>query len=334
MLFSYLAPNPFPPKTDFLTRFFAGMSGSLSSVSRSESIGGVVLPAQGRRDIKVSDERIATLERECEVSIQRGEVETHDGAVLDTIEVKSSHEGAHRYIVKFNGNGGLYQDLLTEYVRDAKRLEATIIGFNYRGVGKSYPNPRAYQELVTDGIAEVRRLLDSGVPSTQIILDGHSLGGSVAVLVASYFHKRDLPMYVINDRSFSTLANAAAGIVKRIVPLPESSLASTSHVALTLTGWQVDVANAYKAIPAEYKCYMVVDKDSADGLGDGVISDRASMHQAVKEAETKKAEVTGGSFGLFFNEGHCKSRKALKNKSDLKKTAQDFVDEFVTTHVP
>ena len=65
--------------------------------------------------------------------------------------------------------------------------------------------PESFQDLVTDGIAQVQRVLDLGANPKNITLDGLSLGGGVAdLLVAYHFHQLGKQVYLWNDRSFAT----------------------------------------------------------------------------------------------------------------------------------
>lgn len=175
-----------------------------SSVSSSQRIGKLVLPAQWREPKSIGEMTLNQFAHANGLVIQGGYVGTHDSAVLDTIELKPKTEPStslknQHYIIKFNGNGMFYQDALHDFAYDANQLNVTIIGFNYRGLA-TVKTPETFQDLVTDGIAQVQRVLDSGVDS-KITLDGLSLGGGVATMVASHFHKLSKPIYLWNDRS-------------------------------------------------------------------------------------------------------------------------------------
>ena len=188
---------------------------------------------------------------------------------------------------------------------------------------------------MTDGIAQVNRLLlEKKISPDNILLDGHSLGGSVAVMVAKHFHDKGIKVYVWNDRSFSSLARAAGGIVANVVTtLPESSLACSSYSILKPLGWQVDAANAYKKIPYTHKGYMVVDKASARGEGDAVISQKASLHEGVRKAEERSGHNTGYSFFHRSQPGHNLSRKSLKQCDEPQTNAQTVYENFVKAHI-
>lgn len=335
MSFIYEAPNPYPiTLLDKLSNMWSSSLGDSFS-SSSGSLRDSVLPALGRGAKVLTQYKINHLASEYNVSIDEGWVMTHDGASLQTVEVVSKQPDAHRYVLKFNGNGGMYQDLIEEFAKDAQALNATVVGFNYRGVGKSELKPKQFKKLVTDGIAQVNRLLiEKNVSPEQVLLDGHSLGGSVAIMVAKHFHDKGIKVYVWNDRSFSTLSSAAAGIISNQLPsLSESSLSVSSYAVLKPLGWEVDAAKAYKAIPYTHKGYMVVDKESGMGVGDSVISHQASLHQSVKKAEQKSGHQTGYTFFHPFEAGHNQPRASLKQSDNRDKSAQTVFEEFVKTHI-
>lgn len=321
-MISYHAPNPYPTSQNRISLFFSRL---FSSVSSSASIGKLILPAQWRAPANISQRGIENLQNNYHVTIDSGYIRTHDNALLDTIEIKPLNP-SDIYIIKFNGNGGQYTDLLKEYAHDAQKLNATVIGFNYRGVGYSSPHPDNYQDLITDGIAQVQRLLDSGVASNHILLDGHSLGGSIATMVAKHFHDKNLPVYLWNDRSFSTLSRAAAGIVTpSSIQFSEDVVASSSYVGLSSTGWSVDAGSAYRQLSPQYKGYMFVSKKT----GDGVISHNASLHKAVKSQERNEQINTGHKMTANQGAGHNLSRHHLFSKTG--KTAQAEFEEFVSS---
>ena len=340
-MLNYEAPNPYPEPT---TSSFSSLS-SLSSVSTSESIGKLVLPAQWRRPKETDTNNLNLLASSYALAIDGGFIATHDQAVLDTIEFKPNSESTkplseQNVIIKFNGNNMQYQDVLFQCASDAYKLNSTVVGFNYRGVGDSTKAPKTFQDLITDGIAQVQRLLDQGVDSKNITLDGISLGGGVATMVASHFHKIGKPVYLWNDRSFASLSKAAAGMIAPEMPglfgdIVGSSVQSTSWSVMKPAGWEVNVAAAYDSIPDEYKGYMVVAKLSKKSKGDGVIAHKSSLHRGVKGKEKKRKHRTGHKVlaqSRLFNGGHNMPREDLISKKDPSKTGQDIFETFVLCH--
>jgi len=336
-MLSYQAPNPYPqPSKSFFATLFTWSSPSLME-SSSESIGKIILPAQSRLPQIITQGNILDIEHHYGVKIDGGFITTHDAAELDTIEItpeQTLETPIHqkRFVIKFNGNGGQYQDLIDMYAEDANTLGYTVIGFNFRGVGESKKTPTVFQDLITDGIAEVQRLIDNGVNPENILLDGHSLGGGVATKVAEHFHGLKARVSLWNDRSFATLTKAAAGILAPTLPgilddAVQTSFASTTWSVLESTGWNVDAASAYKRIPGKYKSYIVVDNTQSR---DGVISQQASLDETVKKDEQRKNMITGHSVLAphFFNGGHNLRRKDLISEKDPNQTAQDLYIDF------
>ena len=150
------------------------------------------------------------------------EIETSDGARLDTLELVSPKQALkspseQHYVIFFNGNGMDLADNVSDAVGYMREGDFNTVMFNYRGVGGKGAKPLSSNDLITDGIAQVQRLLDMGVPSKNIILRGISLGGGVATKVAEYFHlQEEKPIYVFNDRSFSSLQNVVIGHIRRL----------------------------------------------------------------------------------------------------------------------
>lgn len=335
-MFRYQAPKPGKQKSSFFS--------SLSSISSSKSIGKIVLPAQNRVAGTIDQTTYLDIADSYGLVINTGIVGTHDNAMLDTIEIKPAEEALKSlsdqyYIMKYNGNGMHYQDRIQEFVRDANKLKSNIIGFNYRGVGNSVKQPQTVQDLITDGIAQVQRLLDAGVDSKKITLDGISLGGGIATMVAHYFHQQGKPIYLWNDRSFASLSKAAAGIFapksKGVSSaFAASSLEASAACVMIPAGWEVDVAKAYNDIPREYKCHMYVAKQSEQSNGDGVIADLASLHKGVKGFEKKNGFYTGhkvlANYGNY--RGHNLPKANLQSQENPELNGQDLFDQFVCQH--
>ncbi|ARB91688.1 alpha/beta hydrolase [Legionella longbeachae] len=338
-MFRYEAPNPYNNEGSFFSFLTS------SSVSSSHKIGKLVVPAQSREPKTIGEMTLNQFAHTNGLVIQGGYVGTHDSAVLDTIELKPKTEsnsslGNQHFIIKFNGNGMFYQDVLHDFAYDANKLNVTIIGFNYRGVGNSKKTPETFQDLVTDGIAQVQRLLDSGIDSKKITLDGLSLGGGVATMVASHFHKIGKPVYLWNDRSFASISKAAAGVIAPEIDnifgeTLSTSFEYTSWSLMKPAGWDVNVAKAYNEIADEYKNHMYVAKKSALSCGDGVIAHRASLHEGVKQDEKKRGISTAHKVYAqngFFGGGHNMSRSDLVSAENTSLTGQDQFDNFIRNH--
>lgn len=334
-MFYYHAPDPYENKS----------YSSLRSFSSSRSLGKIEMPPEWLAPINYTSKTLAQFAENHHVKIQGGYITTHDGATIDTIEIKPANEdekpiNEQTYLIKFNGNRTQYQDVLTDYADDAIRLNIIVIGFNYRGVGNSKNATDRFQDLVTDGIAQVQRLLNNGVSSNKITLDGLSLGAGVATMVAAHFHRLNQPVYLWNDRSFSLISKLTAGIIapesKSIFSRPvRASLQLTSFSLISPAGWEENIAQAYKSIPVNYKGYMYVAKKSDKSFGDGVIDHPVSLHKGVKQFEKEKYINTGHKFyaqSRKFRYGHNMPRTDLISVKDTQSSSQDIFDSFMNNH--
>ncbi len=321
----YEAKNPYPPQgrswLPFLSLF-------------SKILGWFILAAQGRKPVLWLEEQVSDLKKKYAVEIQQITITTHDKAVLDTVditpvEIENIPVNKKHFIIKFKGNKGLYENSLTEYIQDALDYKVTVVAFNYRGVAKSQKSPLVFQDLVTDGIAQVQRLLDAGANSQNILLDGESLGAGIATMVVEHFHKKNCPIYLWNARSFSSLAVAA---VNMTVPtkLPDIIKRLLTGLVSAL-GWDVDASSAYERIDSKYKAYMVVAKPSEKSTGDGAIPHACSLHKAVRKKEKTSAMQTGHKVYAhgFFEIGHKDKREHLVSKDNEQRTGQDVFGDFI-----
>lgn len=239
--------------------------------------------------------------------LQKFEVITHDGAKLDGIEVKPKLEAdkkTQKHIIKFIGNGRCYEAFLNEMIKEANDLNATVIGFNLRGVGNSTSRAKSADDLVIDGIAQVQRLLDDGVPPENITLQGHSLGGCISTLVAQHFHRQKQHINLFNDRSFSSITNilvgqmrvkgsktgykeSTGGIIKGFLAKP------LLWLAVNFVKWEFDAGDAYLELPKAYREHMLVrspkserEKENSKIQDDTIIVHYASIHAYAKSERT------------------------------------------------
>ncbi len=127
-----------------------------------------------------------------------------DGTSIETHEIISQSQDRKAptsYIIRLQGNGGtIHREDSDETRTYYEKTRANIIFYNPRGVQQSSGLATSAWDIVSDGITQVKALLARGVKD--ITLDGHSLGGATATLVAEYFQQRGITIKVYNDRSF------------------------------------------------------------------------------------------------------------------------------------
>ena len=275
-------------------------------------IGKLILPSQTIKGSSIEDLR--QLRGGVNLTHERHTVATHDGAVLDTLEIKHKSQAEatpfyDKYIICFAGNGMTYEDSIAGMHTDANELKSNVIGFNYRNVGLSTGSVKSKDDLVTDGIAQVQRLLDARVSPNNITLKGHSLGAGIATLVAKHFHDLGIRINLFNGRSFSSLTNVAIGHIRQLgsdTPNNETLVGKICGwiawpliKALTvLSKWEINASDAFKQIPGEYKEHMVVRTAKRVRARDSYIVDDAvipyysSIHASLKdEHHAQKANL-------------------------------------------
>lgn len=281
-------------------------------------ISNLILPAQRKNfeAFAINDDMINEFERDGSEAT-KFEVITHDQAHLDTLEVKHHLQKNmapmyQKYIINFVGNGMCYEHIIEEMLEDMNDLQANVVGFNLRGVGRSTGKATSSEDLVTDGIAQVQRLLDQGVSSQNITLKGHSLGAGIASLVAHHFHQQGQPINVFNSRSFSSITNFLVGHIR--LKRDENGIALGQEesfgrkilswlatpfikLALALSKWEINAGSAFKSIPETHRDYIVVRSRKEVRpyrLEDMVIPHYASIHEALtSERHAKKAKIDG-----------------------------------------
>lgn len=276
----------------------------------------LVLPAQNSSfdHLAVTDELLELYNTQ-DLICEKHEVITYDGAHLDTFEVKHNDQNNlapehQKYIVNFVGNGMCYEHIIRDMKSDAAALKANVVGFNLRGVGKSTSSPQSKDDLVTDGIAQVQRLLDQGVSPQNITLKGHSLGASIATLVAQHFHQQGQPVNLFNSRSFSSITNFLVGNIRLARDEDGAALGQKESagkiilgwllkpfikLGVALVNWEINAGSAYKSIPDAYKDYIVVRSRKEirnERYDDMVIPHYASIHKDLtSERRAKKATI-------------------------------------------
>lgn len=325
-----------------------------------EAIGKIVLPSQNINPFLslTQPQYFHTL------PFEQHTVVTYDKVKLDTLEIthpsqKHTPAPQKNYVIHFVGNGMSYESAIGEMEADAEELQCSVVGFNLRGVGKSTGRARSKDDLVTDGIATVQRLLDQGVRPENITLKGHSLGAALATLVTHHFHQHYQAINVFNGRSFSSLTNTLVGWI-RVSDRARSEETLTRkmlgwlakpfiRLALMLSKWEINADDAFKNIPEKNKEYVVVrtphSKRNSSKIDDPIVTHYASLHMALKgERRAMKSHLNSQSVELRvlkakfnarkmenFNglvpNGHIANLRHLKNRHG--KSASAFFKEFV-----
>jgi uncharacterized protein len=113
--------------------------------------------------------------------------------------------GPHPTIVYFQGNG-LGISVRAERFRLFQRAGYGILALGYRGYSGSSGSP-SEQGLLTDGATAVKFLQANDIPPTRLVYYGESLGGGVAIQLASREATR--PAAMILEAPFTSAADVA-----------------------------------------------------------------------------------------------------------------------------
>lgn len=323
--------NRYPVGNPFETTYFSSAVNWITSIPNrlfGSISSALIYPAQFQEPAYLVG--VDSLERQYTVTMRPYTVVTHDKAELNSIEITPTDVLPYQFvIIKFNGNNMLYESRIQEMINDARELKATVIGFNHRGVSQSTGKVRSRDDLLVDGIAQVQRLLKLGVKPEQIVLDGISLGGAIATLVAFYFFQKGQHIFLFNDRSFADIEKVATGIIcKDRSACAQTSFESTAAFLLKLTAWNIDASTAYRLLlqaDTAHTAHMYVDEASSQNVGDGVIGHPASLHEAVKDLERGYR-----MYCRFFPNGHNAPReKLMLADSKVEKNGETVFHDFV-----
>ena len=139
-----------------------------------------------------------------ELNVEDVHFESADGTKLHGFYAE--HPEPKSQILFCHGNGE-HVGYLGGYIRSlADELEASVFAFDYRGYGKSEGKP--YEaDMLADGEAAQKWLADrAGITPDQIVLYGRSLGGGVAVYLASTLGAKAL----VAERTFHSMVDIGA----------------------------------------------------------------------------------------------------------------------------
>jgi pimeloyl-ACP methyl ester carboxylesterase len=240
---------------------------------------------------------------------------TTSDAELDTVEI-SPKEGpitptkkqSRPHIIRFLGNTIRYRLQMDEAIDEVQEHDCHIVLFDYRGVGLSRGELRSQWDLVRDGVAAVRRLLDEGIPPEKITLDGQSLGGVVATLTAKYLYDRGIHVKVFSDRSLSSTTHFVVAWIRGFGYEDGYHTSFLGRIAgwiaypivklaVSLVDWDMEAGKAFRSLPVTHREHLVLRSDKhqrnpphADNpamivdtpIDDHVIRHWASIHAALR----------------------------------------------------
>ena len=243
------------------------------------------------------------------------ELDIKDGALNNNHQLSEKNQ----YVIYFGGNveSATYKGVYDRsFYAINEELKTFLIKYDYPGVGNSAGYPSSYLDLVDGAEKVINKLLNKGIKPEQIILHGLSLGGAISL----YAYKRMLDKGVtlggvFNDRSFSTLSDAALGMLG--VSLYDSNIISKLFyiilkpivkALLWLCMWEMNPYKIYNELDSDKKDFIAVA--NYNNYSDGVIHHGASMFSALNNNLSNKEQYElNFNEHLFFND--CKTSMSI-----------------------
>lgn len=216
-------------------------------------------------------------------------VTTDSGHELDTIEYAKSSNfyeqpiSEQKYIIFFHGNCELaeqWKDPETNArLRVHRNDQYAAIRFNYAGVGASTGRLKTKHDLQECGLAQYYRLRDKGVPASNIVLYGFSIGGVASLCSAEFLNKHGENPRIHNVHSLSSLYDIAISFIglksKFLIAIIKCSLIIPLLIKayLWINQWDIDPAKIYNDLPVAPKTHSYLEEDGLmieAHLGDAV----------------------------------------------------------------
>ncbi|KAJ3532194.1 hypothetical protein NMY22_g7842 [Coprinellus aureogranulatus] len=233
----------------------------------------------------------------CYLLLQKRELSSShpDAAYLDCGDKSEDQFIASRpTVLMFHGNGGNHGHRIPLAKIFYMRMRCNVLMMSYRGYGLSEGSP-SEKGLQTDAQTALNYIVEHpALSQTPIILYGQSIGGAVAIDLASKNPSRIAAL--ILENTFTSLPN--------LVPHAMPALGSVSF--LCHQKW--DSINKIPLIPATTPILMlsgmqdeIVPKEHMRALWDAVVARRGV---AKKEVEKGKMEVERAKYMEFEEGGH------------------------------
>ncbi len=194
--------------------------------------------------------------------IQSGEYKLDSVLLIPQEVTNSKRKGEGLCFVFFQGRGEFYESRFRDMAIQARETGATVLGFNPKGFRSSTGKTEKIFDIVEDGIAVIKYLLDHmNLKPWQIVLQGNSLGAGVQEMVTEHFRKLyGFSFRQINSNSFKTLAAVLAHHYQ--VPFLESVI----RLVLLYAQWEIIPGkDFYKTGP--YRCHLRRQNDRTIAIG-------------------------------------------------------------------
>jgi predicted alpha/beta-fold hydrolase len=169
-----------------------------------------------------------------------------DGTILKgaMLQDKTKKNEEKHIVVLFHGNGVFAnENHLKSYLKDTKIYkDFDALEMNYRGCSNSTGDFAPHSQYVKDQIEVVQSLLDQGYKLENMVLIGHSLGGSIATCVKEHFDKElapgKKPCTLVAYHTFHKLSESISERIQ--TPVIKEIIKGLTKLTLSTLGWDVN----------------------------------------------------------------------------------------------
>lgn len=194
----------------------------------------------------------------------------------------------------FSNDIGLFQD-------------CDLLSFSYRGTNNSSGCVGSYKQNAKDGYEIFKAALNSGYSPDNIILHGHSFGGSVATLVKQqYLKDNEGNPALFASVTFSSLESFLCS--KITDPIALKIVQGITRCVLWILGYNYRfTADDWNKLGTKNFCIN-------GGSLDRVINDKMSLARALFDADQKRTDAIFAAFGHNSLDQHLDSHPAAVTK--------------------
>jgi len=242
-------------------------------------------------------------------------------------------EDAALVVLFFTGNGGNRGDRIGAF-KQLNSFGANVVCFDYRGYGDSEGSPNE-AGLALDARAAWDYLRAQNVPADRIVIQGESLGGAVAIRLASELCAEGTPPAgLLTEATFTRLPDVA-GKIYWYVPvslLLRSKFPSVERIGKVTCPIQMIHGEQDELVPFSLgqELFAAAPEKSASGIEKSFVAIKNAYHNDVPFANPSRyRETVGGFYGKLAPELEIKPRElpAPRTPEQMKQASKAAAEE-------
>lgn len=236
-----------------------------------------------------------------------------------------------QYIIFIGGNTTCAEILLPEMLEcyNNNDGQVCVISFNPPGVGLS-PGIATFETNCAAPESIVKHLLSHNIPADNILIVGHSLGGSFGSHIATKYQLLGKNIRVFIDRAMSSISDAAAAKILRSIPTKILRntlglfLALLTKIIIKFLHLEIDLV----------KNFIIINTQNPGSARAMSADDDEMMLQCCLLDKLPKEQIRyAEKFELHRNDNNRKShsvqREFLFSKTNKDQTADHYLSNFI-----